>query len=333
MRSKAQQEFQGVAGAQSGFVVVFFALIFSVVLICAALTFDLGLSLVTERKLHYATDAAALAGVGILPTSDQNISTEVQALVQGNGFGAADVTAVQCGRWRDPLSPQATPTAQNSGQFVFTACANGNGAPCSACTDAQANAVRVTGRRGVGAIFANVVGLSSFSPHVESIAYRSGAGSGCMRPFGIELPSLNNIGISYTFTVGKNAPGNWGKLDIGGNMSSGRNFEEAMLNGVCDEEVALNSNVTTGTGFGGSIANVFSEFDQSQHISKRYDMIIGVTTGFPNGNGGVTLLEFIKVDFVSQTGSGGNWRGTFRLKERNVVPGGGGAAGVRYLIK
>jgi len=115
-------------------------------------------------------------------------------------------------------------------------------------------------------------------------------------------------------------------------MSSGSNFLDAMLNGVCNQDADIGDSVSPGTGFGGSISNVF---DQVGSQARQKNMTFAVVTPFSNGNTApVSILEFINVDLISQSGSGGNWSGTFKLVARNVTPpvgGGSGAPTRRYL--
>jgi hypothetical protein len=65
------------------------------------------------------------------------------------------------------------------------------------------------------------------------------------------------------------------------------------------------------------------------------DIVIAVNTQFPNGNNGtVTLLEFIKVDLISQSRNGNNWSGEFVIIERGVFPPTGSTTtpGASYLV-
>jgi hypothetical protein len=155
-------------------------------------------------------------------------------------------------------------------------------------------------------------------------------------PLGVDGVSnqspIAGVSVGGMFNLGVAGAGNWGKLDIGGNMSSGTNFEDAMLNGTCSRTATVGSTVSVGTGFGGSLDHVM---DQVLLSPVANGMVISVTSRFPNGNGTVQIREFIKVAFKGSTGSGGNWRGQFQILERNVTPpvGGGGTGLVqRYLV-
>ena len=293
------------APQRGGTVLVMFAIMLVVLCGAAALTVDLGNTRDQSRLAQNAVDAAALAGARLVGrTPDDELAQEARALAQANGLTENDGVIVLCGRWQGG---------------AFAACdSGGGGAACLSCSDSSANAVRVSARRQVGMVFAQLLGVEQLAPAVEATAMMPILVLNyCMRPFGVELRALDGVNEGDLFTVGSDAPGNWGKLDIGGNMSSGTNFENAMVNGICNADVALGASIETGTGFGGSIRNVMNEVVQQ---GSENGMVIGLVSPFPNGNGQVTLEEFITVDYVRQSNSGGNWQGTFRLVERNTAP-------------
>ena len=113
--------------------------------------------------------------------------------------------------------------------------------------------------------------------------------------------------------MSRQAPGNWGKLDLGGyNMSSGTVFEEAMLNGLCGIEVSIGDIVEAGTGFSGPLGTAFEPL-----IGK--EILLSLVSDFSPGNSQpVALEDFIKVKLLEQDLSGVNWTAKFLLLERGA---------------
>lgn len=305
MMMKSTHPYQQERGA----VIVFLALILVVILGFTALTIDVGRALDESRRLQIAADAGVLAGAEVLGAGGTMaaITQEVCSLGVANGIASSDVLSVQCGTWA-------------SGSFSAACTSTCAGlSTCTGCSGVGVNAVRAVNQRQIGTTFARVLNINSLAPMVEAIAQvPANVSTGCMRPFGIEAAVLGSpqITVGNTFTVGKNSPGNWGKLDVNGiNMSSSPNFISAMQSGICHSSVTVGGIQPVGTGFGGNLSTGFNYvLNQS--------FIIPMVSAFPNGNSGaVTILEFVRVRYLGDNGiSGNNWIGTLRLEERNATP-------------
>ena len=298
---------------QQGAVLVFFSMVLILIIGVIAFVVDLGRTYSEKRKLQYAADAAALAGVShVGGASGSTVSASAIAAANANGVTVAELLSIECGRWIN-----GNDCTQQSCR-VFRSCASG---ACTDCLDSQANAVRVQSRRDVGMTLARVVGVQSTYPRVESVAMIEPASDErCIKPMGIEASVIGDTAPGDTFIIGKNAPGNWGKLSIGGvNYSSGNNFEDAILSdvGACGDDVGIGSQIPVATGSGGSIRNVFSDAIQQ---GKNTDWFLAVISPTENGQSLVTILEFVKVTLVSQTGNGNNWQATLRVVSRESDP-------------
>lgn len=299
-----------------GTILLYFSFSLAVLVGVTAIAVDLGRLFLEQRRIHYAADSAAIAAANKLNglVADSTVDQEARAIGSLNGLASSEINVggVQCGTW----------TGSNPMSGSFSPCCSGVSCSCSNCADQDANAVRVLTNRTFVTSFAKLLHVNTLSTQEFSIARAVRApGFNCLVPFGVEVPSISGTQVGSTFTVGNNSPGNWGKLDVGGQMSSGSNFHDAMLNGICDASAIIGNSVSQGTGSGGSISNVFDDVLQ---YHKNMGMVIGVVTSFAQGNGNVTILNFAKVDFVSQTGNGNGWRGTFRLVEYPTIPPTGG---------
>lgn len=269
---------------------------------------DVGFTQFQQRRIQIASDAAAFAAAELLgPTVyDSDVYNEASYIGGANGLQNGEAL-IECGKW-------------DSATKTFSACNDDKKATpvCASCGDVNTNAVRVRSARQVATRFAMLLGINQFAPNVKAVAVNNNTlNLHCLRPFGIEQDILddpdNPIEIEEQFTITYPAPGNWGKLDLGGiNMSSGTNFGNYMLSGFCDGSVSVGDDVSAGTGFGGPLTTPFEPL-----LDK--EIIISATAGFPNGNSSpVNLTEFIKVRFDAQIEKGGNWTGYFTLVERNV---------------
>lgn len=298
-----------------GFVLVFFSFCLFVMFCLCALVLDIGDAFFNKHRIQLGADIAAVASAAKLRTGGWLSAAET----------FAELNEVDSETEIDSIEPGCFDSAATPPSFspLDSFSTENPGPPITAaCPSPQKLAVRVRSHRQVPAFFGKISGVSSLRPAVTAVAVLPESSSkNCIRPFGVEQGLLDGLETGDGFTTGDPDPGNWGKLNIGGNMSSGNRFEEAMLSDTCDESVEVGSRILTGTGFGGPINKVFDTLTLPKNYSKSQGMIIPVTSPFPNGRSDtVEILEFIKVDFVSQTGSGNNWRGTFRIVARNVAP-------------
>ena len=292
--------------SERGITIVLFSMFLFV--LCSFIAFALDMSrFYNERhKLQLTTDAATLAGLNALVagTTYNDVVNAITINGQSNGASTSEILQAQprCGTW-----------VKNS--FVAQ--------PIGVC-DNTSTALEVSLRRSLPAGMGSVLGLSPVTLATRAIGhkplYRPG---NCIRPFGIENSYFTqlNVPVGGVFTVnGSQSAGNWGKLDVYCNASSGTAFSEAMLNNVCDESIAVGSQISTGTG-NAQISRVFSTIlaDTTLPLASQ-SMIFAVTSDFPSGNGYVELLRFIRVDLLSQRGSGRNWEATLRVVNLDAEP-------------
>jgi hypothetical protein len=292
--------------SEQGITIVLFSIFLFV--LCSFLAFGLDVCrLYNERhKLQLTVDAATLAGLNALVagTTYNDVVNAVTSNGNSNGALQAEILEVQprCGTWvNDSFIPQ----------------------PSGVC-DNTSTAVEVTIARSVASGFGSILGLAQSTLRTRAVGYKPLYEPGnCIRPFGIENSYFTQLGLSVgsTFTVnGSQSAGNWGKLDINANASSGTAFTEAMLNNLCDDNIKPGSLVSTGTG-SAQIAQVFETLlsDTTLPLASQ-SMIFAITTDFPSGNGTVEILKFIRVDLLSQRGSGHNWQATLRVVDLDAEP-------------
>lgn len=315
--------------------------------VCAAFTIDLGLTYHEQRRIEFAADAAAQAAAALLipgtTFNDDDVEAEAYLVAAANNVEAAEVQSVECGVWQAgtfvACGSCGNGNQDNTNDTNGNGHGNGNGngggggggscsSVCSECNNG-ATAVRVTTNRAVPTVFAPVMGITSFNP-VESAVAASNALENCVRPFGIWEDLLTGLVAGDTVKVSNQSPGNWGKLDICHQMSSGSAFLDAMLNGVCCNETTIGDDVETGTGFGGSISHVF---DDVINAGKQNGMIFEVNSQFNNGNSIVGIRNFIKVNLVSNHGNGKNWSVELEIVEYPTTPPTGTGSSGATLVK
>lgn len=319
LRSEIRSEIRTERGA----VLVFAVFLFVGLLSIAGYSISTSLKWVEDRRLQNAADAASLAAAKLLSPSitDTEIVQEAQLIGYGNNEVAVSVADVRCGTW-DPATKGISLCPADTGQREGS---------CDTCT-VTPNAVEVSIADSVDTVFSGLVGIFSLPARGHAIAIAGAGVSGpCIRPFGFEISNFaafetdqnNNIVL-----VGKNAPGNWGKLQIGdGNMSSSSDFEAAMQNGACDPNLSVGSEVPPATGNAGTVGGVLDGLGDAAA-----DMYVAVVDHFYNGNSqSPILLGYAKVSYLSGSGNGANWVGTFRVEEYPVaeedLPGGGVSSG------
>lgn len=291
---------------QAGFVVFMFMLITAVLLTSVAFAVDMGKAYDEQRQLQIVADAAALSAVGALgsKTKYTTVLSVITAIAQANGATVDEImeNAPRCGTWENNAFVPSTARSCPS----------------------TANAVEVRVQRTIPTQFAHLVNQHSFKLQATAVAYLPPPeGGNCIRPFGVEQSHLDGLEVSDggIFSVsGNQGAGNWGKIDLGGNASSGEEYTQLMLNNLCDEAIAPGRYVSTGTG-NAQIEQVFQALleDRSPPFAAS-NMILAVTSDFGSGNSQVQIQRFIKVDLLSQAGSGGNWRANFRIVEWDAQP-------------
>jgi hypothetical protein len=290
----------------SGFVVFIFMLTLSVLLTSLAFAVDVGRAHEQRQQLQNVADAAALAAVGTLgvDTDYPRMMSVVTSIAVANGASVDEIIAIEprCGIWEDGMF--------KAGGF-------------HSCTSSM-NAVEVSVTRSVPTAFARLMSQGSFQIRTSAIAYNPPPiGGSCIRPFGIEQSALENVRgfTGETFSVaGTQEVGNWGKLDIIGNSSSGVEYTRLMLTNLCDESITAGGYVSSGTG-SAQIDQVFQSLldDTTPPLAAR-NMVFAVTPDARRGNSTVQILRFIKVDFLGHGGSGPRWRADFRIVEWDAQP-------------
>lgn len=291
---------------QRGFVAVLVSLFFVVLVTSVGFAVDIGRAQDEKQQIQIAADAASFAAAAVLgPQTDlSTVTARVESIAKANGASLEEVrkSPPRCGAW-------------TNGAFVPHA--------RNVC-DSQTTAVEVTVSRAVPMKFAKMVRSEDISIEARSVSYIPPAVSGnCIRPFGVEASLLNSIApaVGSTITVGgTQESGNWGKIDLNGNSSSGQVFTSLMMNNLCDEGIGRGKYVTTGTG-NAQIWQVFDTLlaDETPPLAWQ-GMIFAVTSDMDGGNCTVQIERFIKVDLLSQRGSGSNWRATLRIVDLDAEP-------------
>ncbi len=301
---------------ESGSAIVLFVLCISVLAMITALVVDAGRGFMQQRNVHFSLDAAALAGVVKLDGgTETDAYNEAYMIARENGVSAVELqnsNNIQIGTWDESAKTfQAYPSPIPSAS------------PATSPTP-MANAVQLLTTRNVDGYFTAFFGIKELLPSARSVAYMPITTVNnplCLKPFAIESSSLIsefgdlnfidwlNSG-PYPITIGNNSPANWGKIDLGGNMSSGNNFRDAMLNGICDPSSipAPNTLISPGTGFGGPIKSIFDSIYNDPDTTKRRMLFMRVSD-FPNGNSGdISNHGFVEVEMTGLTLSNGqNW--------------------------
>jgi Flp pilus assembly protein TadG len=291
---------------QRGFAVLLVSMFLCVILGFMGFALDLARVYDQRQQMQIAADAASLAAVNVLGSgvSYSSVLATITAVAEANSVMLEEITEVMplCGAWAD-------------GQFY----------PQSAgVCDQSATAVRVTIRRAVPQGFFSFLRTAGTTLVANATSYKPLNSPGnCIRPFGVESSYLTNLNLQQgaTFTIsGTQGAGNWGKIDLDGNSSSGEQYTSLMLSNLCDEAIAAGNDVSVGTG-NAQIRQVFDTLLMDSSSPYAYQgMVFAVTTDFPAGNGVVTILKFIRVDLVSQRGNGQGWQGTFRLVDADAEP-------------
>jgi Flp pilus assembly protein TadG len=290
----------------SGFVLFMFMVITAVLLTSVAFTVDMGRAYDEQRQLQIVADSAALAAVSALGsgTSYTRILSIVAAIAEANGATIDEIMENEplCGTWEE-------------GEFIQS---NGRSCPSSA------NAVEVNIKRTVPTRFAQLMNQHSMTLRASAVAYLPPPeGGNCIRPFGIEESHLETLNVSEgdTFSVsGSQGMGNWGKIDLGGNASSGKEYTQLMLTKLCNEAIAPGNFVSSGTG-NAQINQVFQALleDTTPPLAAS-NMVFAVTSDFGSGNSQVQIQRFVKVNLLSQEGSGSKWRANFQVVEWDTQP-------------
>ena len=289
-----------------GFVLVLFALLSVLVFSAVGFAVDIGHVYNEQRRIQIAADAAALAGVATLgaDASYARVFDAVTTISNANSISIDEVSLIppRCGSW---TGGTFSPSSNNQ-------------------CDSSTSAIEVTIRRTVRLGFARVSHEGDFTLTARSVGYSpTSSGANCIRPLGVEgsyFASLN-IPVGGTFSIGgTQGAGNWGKIDIFGNSSSGPQYTSMMLSNACDDSFVAGGIVSQGTG-NADIQQVFDTLlsDQTPPFAAQ-GMVVAVTSDFTQGNGSVTIQRFLRVDLLSHQGNGKSWTSTFRVVDLDAEP-------------
>lgn len=301
-----KRDVQNTDSREGGFVIFVMVIFTSLLIMSLAFAVDISRAHDQQRQIQIAADAASLAAAGALGQagSYSSVLSTVTTIAQANGVAPSEVlyTPPRCGVW-------------SNGSFTAN-----SGTIC----DSSSTAVEVSIHRAMPTTFGRFFHLNQFALQARSIGYLPPpTGGSCIRPFGIESSHLTrlNVPVGGTVTVsGTQGAGNWGKLDIGGNSSSGTQYTNLMFNNVCHNSVAAGNSISAGTG-NAQIDQVFQALlnDTTPPLGAR-NMVIAVTSDFGSGNCSVDIQRFMRVDLLSQSGNGARWQATFRVVELDATP-------------
>ncbi len=288
--------------SEKGVTNIIFAMTSAVIVGAAAFSIDVGDALWEHRQLQNVTDACALASVQRLYNGGTHtqIYNESAVLAAAN-YRAASITSVELGRWENSAF---TPGKVNP------------------------NAVRVSASNQVATFFGRIWGQNILNPQARSVAAMTGSNEvDCLIPYGVDDDVLKTIKFGDTIDVSKDDPGNWGKIDIDGNMSSGQKFNDAMRSGLCGSIVRIGDKFDPAPGFAG----VVTGFDDRMDINPI--VVMPVVDNFDNGSSTqVTVVGFIVAQLVAQKGKGSKWSGELKFLKQTVGTGGGAPKGEPYAL-
>ena len=217
-----------------GFVLVLFALLSVLVFGAVGFAVDIGHVYDEQRRIQIAADAASLAGVATLgaDASYSRVFDAVTTISNANSISIDEVSLIppRCGSW---TGGTFSPSSNNQ-------------------CDSSTSAIEVTIRRTVRLGFARVSHQGDFTLTARSVGYSpTSSGANCIRPLGVEgayFASLN-VPVGGTFSIeGTQGAGNWGKIDIFGNSSSGQQYTNMMLSNACDDSFVAGGGRFTGDG-------------------------------------------------------------------------------------
>ena len=291
--------------SERGVVLVLVATGLALLFVFLVFAADIARAFCERRMIQIAADVTSLSAVNALGegVNYDLVLERVVGVAAVNGVSVEEVIAEapRCGSWTGG---------------TFTAGLR------RGCTSGE-NAVEVTVRRSMPLYFPNWFSQDAMVLEARAIAHRPPAPKNCIRPFGIEESALTaaNIPVGGTFTIqGTQGAGNWGKIDLDGNSSSGTVYSGLMLGNQCDDAFAPGNWVSAGTG-NAQIAQVFQTMlsDATPPLAWQ-NVVFAVTSDFPQGNGVVQIRRFMRVDLLGQRGNGQGWSATLRLLELDAQP-------------
>ena len=273
------------AKPESGAVAVLASLVVFVLIAVIGLAVDLGLTKNENRRIQFAVDAGALAGVAKLvpPGTISAAEAEALAVAQLNGLKNGEITAIQTGNW-------------TGSTFVD------GGSPV--------NSVRVTANRSVPSHFMALMGVHSMKPKVEGVALiGSATEEDCLIPVAVEAqkildPDGNGVWdppvIGSTFLIRRDDPGNWGVIDI--DPQHPINGKPAVIDAIVNPKCPPGG-VPIGAGRdpGYSAAPNFDGFCDGLKTRLANDPFVTmpIIDDMPNGNHSLNIVAFMEARILS----------------------------------
>jgi Flp pilus assembly protein TadG len=198
---------------ETGAVSLFLGVFIVVAVACAALALDLGNAWQSQRRLHTASDAGALAAASVYAGGGQGCATEADAYVQSNNSGA-QTTCTATTFDSAGSAGYVSVRAAESVSFTFAAAFGVPTGHVSSRTTVQWGPPK-------GATAVRPLGLCLYYP---------GLSSWLNLPTGPTGPSgVINVPFSNSVT-GCNASSNWGWLDLSGS-AGGNDVNDWLDNG------------------------------------------------------------------------------------------------------
>ena len=265
----------------------------------AALTIDVGRVYKEKRHEQFATDAAAYAGAAMLTNSPDAAIQEAVYLAAANGVASNEIQnagTVEVGHW-------------DTSALTFTA---GGATPY--------NAVRVPAKRNVDMTFAKVVGMSSMSPVVHSIAALGSAGriAGPIIPFAVTADQLATntftgqpsvIGGYMTLNSASVGSGKQGKIDLGVDESTGSYqnvgaWQADMTASGCNCTASVGS-IPTISG-NAQVQSAFSKLG----LGSVFVVPVVENATFSGNSSSATIVGFVRVQLTNYQNTGSSWSAT-----------------------
>lgn len=270
-----------------------------------AFAIDVARAIAEKRKIQIVADLSSLSALHRLGRNAtyQSVLERILTVASVNGVAAAEVTQIvpRCGVWA-------------SGVFLPAA---------TGVCDATSNSIEVTIQRSLPLYLPQWFAKNALLLEGRSVSYQPPTVGNCIRPFGIEESAVEASSLvnGSTFTIsGTQNSGNWGKIDLDGNSSSGTVYTDLMLNNLCNDAFAPGNWVSAGTG-NAQISQVFQTILSDASATPAWrNLVLALTSDFPRGNGLVQIRRFMRVDILSQRGGGQGWSATLRIVELDAQP-------------
>jgi Flp pilus assembly protein TadG len=302
-----QQNLSTKRHRESGSTLVLVSMFMVVLFGFGALTIDVGRVYKEKRHMQFATDAGAYAGVARLTNATPSAAKadailEATYLAGANGVTASEIASnqgVQVGIWVN-------------GQFLADQTTNG-----------YYTAVRVPALRNVDLTFAKVVGMSSMSPAVHSVAALTAAGLMVNPvPFGVTQGQMAGKGFGYFMDLNSTdvGSGKQGPLDLR-NYQNPNAWKADMTTNGCNCEISV-GDVPTISGIDSKVSSAI----QNMGLGSIFAMPVIDNASFGGNSAQATIVGFVVVQLVNFSAQGNNWSATVMFLDRPSGSGGSGGS-------